>query len=122
MRRKKASAFSDLNWARQAPWRELTAQFFDDRQLMPYLEGIDRVTIEYAAGEEDQPANAAQGHLFAGWLASRLGWRPLGAMGRGMDSARQYTFVGPHGKHIALEINARFGVPLRRWLDVAWRQ
>jgi glucose-6-phosphate dehydrogenase assembly protein OpcA len=120
VRRKKAStAFSDLNWARQKPWRELTAQFFDDRQLLPYLDGIDRVTIEYAAGEEDQPTNAAQGHLFAGWLASRLGWRPFGALGRGMDAARQYTFVGSLGKHIALEITARFGVPLRRWLDVA---
>jgi glucose-6-phosphate dehydrogenase assembly protein OpcA len=119
-RRKKASAaFSDLNWARLSPWRELTAQFFDDRQLLPYLERLDRVTIEYAGGEEDQPTNAAQGFLFAGWLASRLGWRPLGAGGRGVDSARQYTFVGGHGQHIALEINARFGTPLRRWLDIA---
>jgi glucose-6-phosphate dehydrogenase assembly protein OpcA len=120
VRRKKTStAFSDLNWARQTPWRELTAQFFDDRQLLPYLEGIDRVTIEYAAGEEDQPTNAAQGYLFAGWLASRLGWQPLGAQGHGVDAARQYIFVGANGRHIAMEINARFGVPLRRWLDIA---
>lgn len=119
VRRKKAStAFSDLNWTRLSPWRELTAQFFDDRQLLSYLDTIDRVTIEYAGGEEDQPTNPTQGYLFAGWLASRLGWRPLGAGGRGVDSARQYTFVGGHGRHIALEINARFGVPLRRWLDV----
>jgi glucose-6-phosphate dehydrogenase assembly protein OpcA len=118
VRRKKASAFSDLNWARLSPWRELTAQFFDDRQVLPYLERLDRVTIEYAGAEEDQPTNAAQGYLFAGWLASRLGWRPLGAGGRGVDSARQYTFVDAHGQHVALEINARFGVPLRRWLDI----
>jgi glucose-6-phosphate dehydrogenase assembly protein OpcA len=118
VRRKKASAFSDLNWARLSPWRELTAQFFDDRQLLPYLERIDRVTIEYAGAEEDQPTNSAQGYLFAGWLASRLGWRPLGSGGRGVDSARQYTFVNTHGQHVALEINARFGVPLLRWLDV----
>jgi glucose-6-phosphate dehydrogenase assembly protein OpcA len=119
VRRKKASAFSDLNWARLSPWRELTAQFFDDRQLLPYLERVDRVTIEYAGAEEDQPTNAAQGYLYAGWLASRLGWRPLGSGARGVDSARQYTFVNTHGQHVALEINARFGVPLRRWLDVA---
>jgi hypothetical protein len=50
---------------------------------------------------------------------SWLGWRPLGAMGHGIDSARQYTFVNPHGKHIAVEIDARFGVPIRRWLDIA---
>jgi glucose-6-phosphate dehydrogenase assembly protein OpcA len=120
VRRKKAStAFSDLNWARLSPWRELTAQFFDDRQLLSYLERIDRVTVEYASAEEDQLTNPAQGYLFAGWLASRLGWRPLGAGGRGVNSARQYTFVNTHGQHVALEINARFGVPLRRWLDLA---
>ena len=54
-RKKSASATSDFNWSRQGPWRELTAGFFDAPALRPYLGGIDRVTIEYAAGAEDKP-------------------------------------------------------------------
>lgn len=66
---------SDLGWAALTPWRELTAQFFDTRPLLPHLRRIDQVAIDYisAAG----PPNPAAGLLVAGWLASCLGWTPL---------------------------------------------
>ncbi|HEU5227503.1 MAG TPA: glucose-6-phosphate dehydrogenase assembly protein OpcA, partial [Ktedonobacteraceae bacterium] len=35
-----ACAFSDLNWGRITPWRELVAQFFDTMEYRPYLAGI----------------------------------------------------------------------------------
>jgi glucose-6-phosphate dehydrogenase assembly protein OpcA len=70
-----APALSDLAWAELTPWRELAAQFFDTRVLLPHLRRMDRVEIDYApqAGR----ANVAQSLLLAGWLASCLGWTPL---------------------------------------------
>ncbi len=62
---------SDLSWARLGAWRYQTAQIFDAPALRPYLNRLQRVTVSYCAGT---PALA---WLFAGWLASRLGWRPV---------------------------------------------
>ncbi len=73
---------SDLNWARLAAWRDMTAEFFDDPGRLDWLPRIGRVDIAY--GSEDPysrsdcvagPA-AARALLFAGWLAGRLGWSP----------------------------------------------
>lgn len=120
VRRKKSSvAISDFNFTRFTPWRELVAQFFDPPELRAYLPGIDRVTIEYAADVVDSVANSAQAYLMAGWLASRLGWRPLGgAAERVVDGQREHTLVDGAGHKITLEMNARYGVPLGSWLDV----
>ena len=52
-------AFSDFNWTRQQPWRELVAGFFDADVLRAYLDGIDRLTVEYAAGDENSLPNPA---------------------------------------------------------------
>lgn len=68
-------ALSDLSWAALTPWRELTAQFFDTRPLLPHLRRLDHVEIAYVpAGDAPNPAQAL---LLAGWLASSLGWAPL---------------------------------------------
>lgn len=119
VRRKKSSvAISDFNFARLGPWRELVAQFFDPAEQRAYLSGVERVTIEYAAGEEDHPVNTAQAYLFAGWLASRLGWRPFGATGDQLvDGQREHTLLDSLGHRITLEINARYGVRLGTWFE-----
>ncbi len=71
-------AASDLNWQRLAPWRELTAQFFDTAALQPYLRGISHLLIEYAGHEANGKtvgvSNPAQALLLVGWLVSMLGW------------------------------------------------
>lgn len=124
MRRKKTScAISDLNSARQAPWRELVASFFDTPDMAPYLGAIDQVSIEYAAGAEyasEAPTNTAQAYLFAGWLASRLGWRALGgaAVG-GAGGEHEQTLVNGVNQKITLQINARYGVTLKDRFDVS---
>lgn len=69
-------AVSDLNWARLTPWRELTAQFFDARVLLPHLRRLDKIVIDYVY-TPDQPVNRMQALLLAGWLTTRLGWTPL---------------------------------------------
>jgi glucose-6-phosphate dehydrogenase assembly protein OpcA len=58
----------DALWARLAPWREALASFFDDPARRPALARISRV--EVAAG-----GRVAFAYL-AGWLVSRLGFRP----------------------------------------------
>jgi glucose-6-phosphate dehydrogenase assembly protein OpcA len=69
-------AFSDLNWSRISPWRELIAQFFDVTEYRPYITGVNQITIEYAAGPPTQEgsANPLQAVLLALWLKARLGW------------------------------------------------
>lgn len=120
MRRKKSScAVSDFNASRQQPWRELVAQFFDGPDQRAWLSAIDRVTIEYAAGAEDDSENPAQAYLFAGWLASRLGWRILGGGGsEGGDESRLHSLASQSGQKITLELNARYGVAQKSWLDI----
>lgn len=120
VRRKKTSvAISDFNFSRFGPWRELVAQFFDPPELRGYLNGVEQVTIEYAAGEEEGPVNPAQAYLFAGWLAARLGWRPIGATAERMvDGQREMTLADALGRKINLAINARYGVRVGRWLEL----
>ncbi len=60
----------DLNWKRLNSWQELTAQAFDPPDRRDSLQLIDRVTLDYKAG------NPCQALLFLGWLASRLEWTP----------------------------------------------
>ncbi len=123
VRRKKAScAVTDLSFARLSPWRELAAQFFDARELLPYLYSIDRLSIEYAAGEVNQPSNPSQGYLFAGWLASRLGWTVVGgAPSQPVDGGREHTLRDPSGRKITLEINPCYGASLAPWFDLSQR-
>ncbi|NJN19804.1 MAG: glucose-6-phosphate dehydrogenase assembly protein OpcA [Oscillochloris sp.] len=68
-------AVSDLSWTRLTAWRELTAQFFDTRPLLPHLRRIDQIEIIYADGQRQH--NPSQALLLAGWLSASLGWAPL---------------------------------------------
>jgi glucose-6-phosphate dehydrogenase assembly protein OpcA len=71
----KAPALSDLAWTRLTPWRELTAQFFDARPLLPHLRRIDQIEVAYVStGSRPNPIPAL---LFSGWLAACLNWTPL---------------------------------------------
>jgi glucose-6-phosphate dehydrogenase assembly protein OpcA len=123
MRRKYTRcALSDFNWTRQAPWHELVAQFFDPANLRPYLSGVDRVTVEYAAGEEDTPTNDTQAYLFVGWLASRLGWSLPTGYRRGFGPARQHALHDEAGRPVLVEISARFGMQTGSWSENEQRQ
>lgn len=122
LRRKKSRcAISDMSWSYQSPWREITAQFFDPPQTRQYLDNIEQITIDYAAGDEDSHVNVSQAYLFAGWLVSRLGWTvdqiPYGTL----DPSRVFTLKNATGHRITMEINARFGVPQGSWWDVQSR-
>jgi glucose-6-phosphate dehydrogenase assembly protein OpcA len=61
----------DLNWRRLAAWQELTAEAFDPPSRRAALKEVDRITLDYEAG------NPAQALMFLGWIASRLQWQPV---------------------------------------------
>jgi glucose-6-phosphate dehydrogenase assembly protein OpcA len=107
------TAFSDFNWSRVRPWRELVAQFFDAPRLRPYLDGVQRVEIEYAVAQGERP-NPAQANLFAGWLASRLRWQALTAM-HTPSGASTVGLRTSLGAPVTMEIEPRFGVTTRDW-------
>ncbi len=85
---RRRSGVGDLSWERLAWWQELTAQFFDAPRFRRYLPNLSRLHIRYALPpaasqrhDEDAdvapgtPAPMAQALLYAGWIATRLGWR-----------------------------------------------
>ena len=83
---------SDLNWARLTFWRELLADFYDVGAYRAALDKIDLVEIDYVAPEQGENSVAPQAWLFAGWLASRLGWNFTEEQPREKDQARTHTF------------------------------
>src|SRR5215469_3703611 len=117
LRKSARCSISDTSWTAQTPWRELVAQFFDSPAVLPFLGAIERLTIEFAAGEEGSHENSGQAYLFAGWLASRLGWKSQQVHTSGMDSNRQHVMRDSAGRSIALEIKPRYGINQRNWWE-----
>lgn len=72
---------ASLNWARLRPWQEFTARFFDDPSARERLKTVRTVTIEHSVRADERASTQAA--LYAGWLASGLGWSPDGASWEG---------------------------------------
>ncbi len=83
---RRRSGVGDLVWERLRWWQELTAQFFDTPRFRRYLPNLSRLHIRYAVAppRSRQPdddvapgvrAPMSQAILYAGWIATRLGWR-----------------------------------------------
>jgi glucose-6-phosphate dehydrogenase assembly protein OpcA len=88
------SAFSDLNWGRLTPWRQLVVQFFDSAEYRPYLDGLTTIEIEHAVApvamrvqtaQGDVSPNPTQALLLAGWLKARLGWTVVEDISRSLS-------------------------------------
>ena len=78
----------DLQWVGLSPWRSLLADTFGAPERAGDLEKIERAEILYAPGGENRAL------LFAGWLASTLGWKPESAE----CEAGNIEFSGPTGR------------------------
>jgi glucose-6-phosphate dehydrogenase assembly protein OpcA len=85
-------AFSDLNWTRLTPWRELVAQCFDPAELHPCLERLSEVRVEYERGPDGGAGGLGRALLITGWLAGRLGWAPRGYSISSADGVRLLIF------------------------------
>jgi glucose-6-phosphate dehydrogenase assembly protein OpcA len=96
------TGLSDLNWARLTSWRSLLASFYDVREYRAALDNLDRVRMEYVAPESDPEAIAPKALIFAGWLASRLGWKVTERNEASDEGARSVT-VERDGREIVLE-------------------
>ncbi|MCE7874037.1 hypothetical protein DYH09_27200 [bacterium CPR1] len=73
-------AFSDLEWTRQARWRNLLAGLYDRPGASEHLKKVSRLEIGFVPG----PERAESAPLYmAGWLASRLGWSVEKSLGEG---------------------------------------
>ncbi len=66
------TAFSDFNWARLAPWRELIAQFFDSPQFRPFLDRITVMWVECAPAKDRLVHVMPQVLHLGGWFAASL--------------------------------------------------
>lgn len=84
--------FTDLNWARLTPWRELIAQCFDSTERRPYLNRLSDVRIEYEERSPRRVAQQVQALLLAGWLASRLNWSLASSLAAGDGAGWNFQF------------------------------
>ncbi len=112
------AAVSDLNWQRFAPWRELTAQFFDMAPVRPYLKGISQMVIEYAGAETNGHtvgvSNPAQALFYIGWLASKLDWSVVPGQQRHSGDTYHLTLRSREGQIIHAEIRPRSVAPKKK--------
>jgi glucose-6-phosphate dehydrogenase assembly protein OpcA len=60
----------DLAWLRTTPWRERLASAFDPPAMRGELDRIEALSIHH------HPESTVTAMLLAGWLGSRLGWKP----------------------------------------------
>ncbi len=64
---------TDFTWQRITPWREMFASFYDSAEYRPYLDRVDRLTIQYNASTETEDISP-RAVLLTAWFAERLGW------------------------------------------------
>ena len=86
---RRQSGVGDLAWERLSWWQELTAQFFDAPRFRRYLPNLSRLAHpvrrapsasrpRHEDADEVSPGVAspmAEALLYAGWIATRLGWK-----------------------------------------------
>ena len=106
---RRRSGVGDLSWERLTWWQELTAQFFDTPRFRRYLPNLSRLRIQYAVAppasarhdedEEIAPGTAApmaEALLYAGWIATRLGWRRYRTLEPMSDAGFRLRLEGKH--------------------------
>jgi glucose-6-phosphate dehydrogenase assembly protein OpcA len=106
---RRRSGVGDMSWERLSWWQELTAQFFDAPRFRRYLPNLSRLQIRYAVAspssrrrdDDDDVAPGvrspmAQAILYAGWIATRLGWRRHRTVETLRDGAFRLRLEGRH--------------------------
>lgn len=106
---RRRSGVGDLSWERLSWWQELTAQFFDAPRFRRYLPNLSRLHIRYAVAPSSAPRREAdddvapgvsapmtQSLLYAGWIATRLGWRRHKTLESLADGAFDLRLEGRH--------------------------
>ena len=87
----------DLAWLRTTPWRERLAASFDPADRQPALGHIEEVSIRH------HPNSTPSAALLAGWLATRLGWKPVALSSRN-GKGLQGTLAASHRHNVKVEL------------------
>jgi glucose-6-phosphate dehydrogenase assembly protein OpcA len=99
---------TDLNWTRLTPWREIATSFFDVPSWRIFLEGITGLRVGFAVDMDGRDIHPSQALLFVGWLASRLGWRPLETLAPSEAGGLLFAIARPDGARIMVRVRPRF--------------
>jgi glucose-6-phosphate dehydrogenase assembly protein OpcA len=86
----------DLAWLRTTPWRERLAASFDPRPRRAWLADLDGMAVRHS------PSSEATALLLAGWLSSRLGWKPRPL--EGIEGSYRRGAVGKRDAEVKLEL------------------
>lgn len=104
----------DLAWRALRPWRELISQSLAPAALPGAIDGLESVEIEHG------PHGLPQAWLFAGWIASALGWEPAE---REVVRKREMSWRFLTGKGEAALVVRKLdeGEPQVRRVKMGWR-
>ena len=99
---------TDLNWTRLTPWRELVAAFFDVDAWRPCLDNIVGVRVGFGVDMDGRDIHPSQALLLIGWLASRLGWKPVDALAPSEAGGLLFKMANAGGAPIVVRVRPRF--------------
>lgn len=99
---------TDLNWTRLTPWREIATSFFDVPSWRYFLDRITGLRVGFAVDMDGRDIHPSQALLFVGWLASRLGWRPLETLAPSEAGGLLFAIARPDGARVMVRVRPRF--------------
>jgi glucose-6-phosphate dehydrogenase assembly protein OpcA len=99
---------TDLNWTRLTTWRELIAAFFDVDAWRPCLDNIVGIRVGFGVDMEGRGIHPSQALLLIGWLASRLGWKPVDALAPSEAGGLLFKMENAEGAPIVIRVRPRF--------------
>src|ERR1700687_4254994 len=99
---------TDLNCTRLTPWRELVAAFFDVDTWRPCLDNLVGVRVGFGVDMDGRDIHPSQALLLIGWLASRLGWKPVDALAPSEAGGLLFRMANAAGGPIVIRVRPRF--------------
>ncbi|MGI8877269.1 MAG: glucose-6-phosphate dehydrogenase assembly protein OpcA [Candidatus Limnocylindria bacterium] len=99
---------TDFNWTRITAWRELVAAFFDVADWRALLAHISGIRVGFAVDADGRDIHPSQALLLIGWLGSRLGWRPTGALAPSEAGGMLFAMRRRDGAQIQVRVRPRF--------------
>jgi len=99
--------FGDLTWTHITEWRALVAQAYQPPEFRGGLGTIDEVSVAYSEALGRRHSGLSQSLLMIGWLADRLGWKPVSALKR--ENAHRTMTWADDGRTIDIRFARRAG-------------